>query len=78
VRQVFGVDTCAILLETDGEIQLRATSGDPLDCSNQNLVDLARLGNGSAPAGRSPERTGTDQAARTTGECVPVELRPWQ
>ena len=42
VRQVFEVDTCAILLETDGEIQLRATSGDPLDCSNQNLVDLAR------------------------------------
>lgn len=42
VRQVFGVDTCAILLEEDGEIRLRATSGDPLDYSDQNLIDLAR------------------------------------
>lgn len=42
VRQVFGVDTCAILLEADGEIHLRALSGDPLDGSDQNLVALAR------------------------------------
>ena len=76
MRQVFGVDTCAILLETDGEIQLRATFGDPLDCSNQNLVDLARW----VMDQRQPVSggTGTDQAARSTGTHYPVELRPWQ
>ncbi len=42
VRQVFGVDTCAILLEEDGEIRLHAASGDPLDYADQNLIDLAR------------------------------------
>ncbi|MDI3341170.1 MAG: ATP-binding protein [Sphaerobacter sp.] len=57
VRQVFGLDTCAILLDERGELCPRAVAGAPLDFTDRTLLGLARtVLDQRQPAGLGTER----------------------
>lgn len=77
VREVFALDTCAILLQEEDEISALAVAGDPITFSNRNLLVLARwvmehrqsAGMGSARTRvRRPHPAGVPEAIAHAGE----------